>query len=161
MVILSKSNIRILAPMDELDYFNSQSAVLSKALSPSHAWAIMTARPSPVLKLAFWLRDLLSAPFGVQKIKGFFRKPRQTIEAGAHLDFFLVEHSDESALVLTARARYLDVMTCISAQGSTITVSTSVKVHNGFGRCYMVPVGLAHPLIMRRSLARLRRHCRN
>jgi len=60
-------------------------------------------------------------------------------------------------LVLTERDKHLDVMTCIATQGPLVTITSSVKVHNWFGRAYMVPVGLAHRRIVRGLLRRVSR----
>lgn len=34
-------------------------------------------------------------------------------------------------------------------RSGTVTVTTVVRVHNGLGRLYMLPVRLAHPVIAR------------
>ncbi|WP_368733762.1 DUF2867 domain-containing protein, partial [Glutamicibacter soli] len=84
----------------------------------------------------------------MKKIGGFSAVPRSSIQVGEHLDFFLVEHVAPDILVLTERDRHLDVMTCISTLGNSVTITSSVVTHNAFGRAYMVPVGPAHRLIV-------------
>ncbi|MEL7521783.1 MAG: DUF2867 domain-containing protein [Cyanobacteria bacterium J06553_1] len=59
-------------------------------------------------------------------------------------------------MVLTERDRHLDVMTCISINGPTVSITSSVLIHNWFGHAYMIPVGIAHRWIVRRMLRRLR-----
>lgn len=157
MILLPDTNIRILEPVSNLSYFDTQSAVLSFEISPLDAWNIMTARAQPLLKAAFRVRDAVSSLFGVKKIGGFSGRKYENVNVGDHLDFFLVEYTDEECLVLTERDRHLDVMTCISTQGTSVTVTSSVRVHNVFGHLYMIPVGIAHRLIVRRMLNRLQK----
>ena len=157
MITLADTNARILGPVPELDYFDTQSVELHRELTPLAAWNVMMEDPKPVLKLAFKIRDAISSLFGVKPINGFSRNPVQTVAAGDQLDFFLVEYSDENSLVLTARDRHLDVMTCVSTYGPRVTITSSVRVHNWFGHAYMLPVGIAHRWIVRSELKRLQR----
>ena len=157
MIPLASSNIRILAPLDRLDYFDSQTVSLSRDISPLQAWNLIMEDPQPLLKWAFKLRDALSKPFGVKSIGGFSGAPKDTVRAGDFLDFFLVEVSDDRTLVLTERDRHLDVMTCVSSHAGDVTITSSVTVHNRFGTAYMVPVGIAHKRIVRSMLRRLQR----
>jgi len=147
----------LLAPVDQLDFFHSRSCTLSRPVSAFKAWEIIRSEPIPFLRQAFWVRDRISALFGVKPIGGI--SPARAIipEKGDRLDFFLVEYISSDVLVLTVRDRHLDVMTCISVDEKTVSVTTSVITHNWFGRAYMLPVAPAHGWIVRRSLAGLRR----
>lgn len=156
MITLPKSDIRVLGPISELNYFDSQSIDLPRAVGPLEVWNTMMADPQPVLRVAFKIRDAISSLFGVKKIGGFSGRPVDRIEIGDHLDFFLVEYVDDAVLVLTERDRHLDVMTCFSSNDATMTVTASVRVHNWFGHAYMLPVGIAHKWIVRGMLKRLR-----
>ena len=151
------TNISLLGPLEVLDYFDSQTRHLPRPTTPLEAWDIIMAHPQPVLKWAFRIRDMISARFGVQKIGGFSGKPTGAIKVGDRLDFFTVEGVSADALILTARDRHLDVMTCVSVAGAAITITSSVITHNGFGRAYMLPVGPAHRLIVRGMLRCLER----
>lgn len=113
--------------------------------------------PQPLLKIAFRIRDTISSAFGVKRIGGFSGEAAASVSVGEHLDFFLVEYVDDACLVLTERDRHLDVMTCISVQARTLSVTSSVCVHNLFGRAYMIPVGIAHRWIVRHMFRRLHR----
>lgn len=157
MIILPESTIRVLAPVDTLDYFDKQSAILVENVSPLQAWNLIMEDPQPLLKGAFKIRDLVSKQFGVKSIGGFSGVSQVTVQKGDFLDFFLVEYIDEKTLVLTERDRHLDVMTCVSTFGQEISITSSVLVHNLFGRAYMVPVGIAHKFIVRNMLTRLQR----
>ncbi|OZA94382.1 DUF2867 domain-containing protein [Altererythrobacter sp. H2] len=149
--------IRTLGPVATLDYHDSQSVTLARPLAPLQAWNMIMASPQPLLGAAFRIRDAISARFGVKRIGGFSGQRVSEVSAGDYLDFFLVEETTPERLVLTERDRHLDVMTCVSCAGPVLTITSSVITHNRFGRAYMVPVGLAHRLIVRNMLARLRR----
>lgn len=157
MISLPNSEIQVLAHADVLDYLDRQAVVLAKDLSPLEAWNLIMEDPQPLLRVAFKLRDAVSKRFGVKPIGGFSGASQDTVQAGEYLDFFLVEHVDDTTLVLTERDRHLDVMTCVSAQGKEVSITSSVIVHNLFGRAYMIPVGIAHKFIVRNMLRRLKR----
>lgn len=153
---LANSNIQTLAPAADLDFFDSQTVHLTKAIRPLEAWGMIMSRPSPALKLAFRVRDAISTKFGVKKIGGFSDAAPDRVEVGQNIDFFVVEHTSEDVLTLSARDKHLDVLTCVSRVGKGLTITSSVKTHNAFGRAYMLPVGPAHKLIVRSFLRRLR-----
>lgn len=149
--------IRTLGPLDKLDYYDSQSVDLARPVAPLEAWNIIMASPQPVLRTAFAVRDAISARFGVKRIGGFSGERVQQVAVGDYLDFFLVEETTPDHLVLTERDRHLDVMTCVSCEGATLVITSSVITHNLFGRAYMLPVGIAHKVIVRGMLDRLAR----
>lgn len=149
--------LRLLGPAETLSFLDSRSVTLPRALTPLEAWNAMMATPLPLISQAFALRDAISARFGVRRIGGFSGRKRDRVAVGDRLDFFLVEDVAPEALTLTERDRHLDVMTCISVQGTRLTVTSSVRTHNLFGRAYMLVVGPAHKVIVRSMLARLDR----
>lgn len=157
MITLSDSNVRVLEPIIELDYYDTRSAQISREIGPLEVWNAMMEQPQPVLKIAFRVRDAVSSLFGVKAIGGFSGRKAQDAQVGDYLDFFLVEYADKETLVLTERDRHLDVMTCVSINGPTVSITSSVRVHNLFGRVYMIPVGIAHKWIVRGMLKRLQR----
>lgn len=157
MIVLANSNIRVLEPISNLDYFDSQTVELPIEITPLEVWNLVMKDPSPVLDVAFYVRDAIATRFGVKAIKGFSGQTVHAASVGDHLDFFLIEYSDDRTLALTERDRHLDVMTCISTDGPAVTITSSVLVHNFFGRVYMLPVGIAHRWIVRNMLKRLRR----
>lgn len=150
-------NIHVLRAKEDLYYYDSRSVQLPAAISPLAAWNLMVEGAHPFLRGAFWVRDTISSCFGVKRIGGFSPVQRHAIKAGDHLDFFLVEHEAPDVLVLTERDRHLDVMTCISTRERRLTITSSVVVHNWFGRAYMLPVGPAHKLIVNAMLRRVKR----
>ncbi|MEC8667525.1 MAG: DUF2867 domain-containing protein [Pseudomonadota bacterium] len=150
------ADVPLLAPRDGLNYHAVQSVTVPAPMTALDAWMRMQDRPLPLLSLAFRVRDAISARFGVKRIGGFSGNARPTsVVVGDHLDFFLVEDVRPDLLVLTERDRHLDVMTCLSVDGQEVTVTSSVVVKNLFGRVYMIPVGLAHRVIVRAMLRRL------
>ena len=153
-------NIETLAPIEELDYFDSQSVDLSRQVTPLEAWNLIMSTPRPAMQLAFAIRDRVSSLFGVRQIGGFSGKRQETVKVGEKLDFFTVETASDTCLSLTERDRHLDVMTCISTAGNRLSITSSVITHNWFGDAYMAPVGPAHKIIVRNMLSQLRRSVR-
>lgn len=147
----------LLAPVAQLDFIDSQSCILSEELGALEAWNLIRSQPMPIMRFAFWVRDVISVRFGVKPIGGFSQTKSGPLKEGEKLDFFLVEHISPHVLTLTARDRHLDVMTCISVDERTVSITSSVITHNAFGRVYMLPVAFAHRLIVRYDLARLSR----
>lgn len=148
--------VALVAPKDQLAYYDSRSIELSREVTPIAAWNLMMAHPVPLLGAAFRARDAISSLFGVKAIGGFSGRAAKQVAVGDHLDFFLVEGVSPQALVLTARDRHLDVMACLTVDGKRVTITASVVTHNAFGRAYMLPVGPAHKLIVRGMLRRLK-----
>ena len=155
MIAFDNSLIRVLAPVETLNYYDKQTVNLAKPISPLLAWNLIMEDPQPLLNIAFKIRDGISTLFGVKSIGGFSGKREDTVSAGEYLDFFLVEYVDGNTLVLTERDRHLDVMTCVSCHGTELSITSSVQVHNLFGKAYMLPVGVAHRLIVKTMLRRL------
>ncbi|MCR8827032.1 DUF2867 domain-containing protein [Pseudosulfitobacter koreensis] len=155
MFNLPETNIFILEPVSRLYYFDRQDTRLPRTMTALDAWNTIMSDPQPLLKVAFRIRDAISSAFGVKQIGGFSGNPVHGIEVGEYLDFFRVEHIQDDCLVLTERDRHVDVMTCISIDGDTLSVTSSVCVHNLFGRVYMIPVGIAHRWIVRSMFRRL------
>lgn len=144
-----------LGPVDQLDFYDVRSIELAAPLTALEAWNMIMSQPSPLLDAAFRVRDAISTLFGVRKIGGFSGTRSETVSVGEKLDFFLVEEARPELLVLTERDRHLDVMTCVSTSGNRVTVTSSVKTHNWFGRAYMLPVGPAHKMLVNSMLRRL------
>lgn len=150
---------RLLAPAARCDFRDVQKAVLPGSWTALDFWNAAMARPLPGMGLAFRLRDAISARFGVERIGGFSGARRDSVATGERLDFFLVEEAMPERLLLSVRDRHLDVLTCVTAspvaEGTEAAVTSSVVTHNLFGRLYMIPVGPAHRLLVRRMLSRL------
>jgi hypothetical protein len=155
------SHIQTLAPIETLDFYCPQSIDLPKSVSPQQAWTIVMSHRTPILDIAFKIRDAISGLFGVQKINGFTKSSAMDVQIGDKLEFFLVEHTSDDVLSLSARDRHLDVLTCISTSDNTLTITSSVKTYNLFGRIYMIPVAPAHRLIVWISLRRVKRALAN
>jgi Protein of unknown function (DUF2867) len=141
----------IVAPEDQLDFLHLGRANVTGIHLSADIWRLAMARPIPGLRQAFWLRDAISARFGVARIGGFSGNPRE-VRLGEKLDFFLVEALDDQAMVLTARDRHLDVMISVTTTPSgpwtDVGITASVITHNRFGRVYMLPVAPAHKMII-------------
>lgn len=149
------AQFQIVAPRDRLSFFDIQSIDLPHPTTPLQVYAAVSADMARRLNWAFTLRDLISRPFGVRAIGGFSGAAPSSVAAGDRLDFFLVEAVRDGCLVLTERDRHLDVMTCITCHDRTVSITSSVLTHNGFGKAYMTVVGPAHRMIVARGLRRL------
>ncbi|KKJ78525.1 hypothetical protein WH95_03590 [Kiloniella litopenaei] len=150
------SKAQLLAPREKLNFYDTQSATLSREITALEAWRIISSNPAPLMKFAFRLRDRISGWFGIKPIKGFSGQLPENLRVGERLDFFMVEHLAPDILTLTARDKHLDVMTCITTDKTTLTVTSSVRTHNLLGRLYMIPVATAHRLIVRADLKRIK-----
>ena len=156
IITYQNTNIQLLAHKSELDFFDSKSMPICAQITALKAWKVAMSKPMPILKWAFWIRDVISARFGVKKIGGFTEEFPQAVFVGDKLDFFRVEYISDDVLTLTERDKHLDVMTCISIAQNQLTITSSVKTHNLFGRLYMLPVAPAHKLIVRNTMRRIK-----
>jgi hypothetical protein len=144
----------LVAARAQLAYMDCQSVRLPQPITSLQAWRQVMAQPLPGMKTAFWLRDAISAHFGVARIGGFSGAVADAPQVGDKLDFFLIAHLSDTVLTLTARDRHLDVMICITTDADRLAITSSVVTHNWFGRAYMMPVGPAHRLIVWATLRR-------
>lgn len=142
----------LVGPETDLTFCDRHEATLAHTMTPIEAWNKMTAGPAPLLKAAFWLRDTISAPFGVERSGGFTGRNVTDPQVGDKLDFFVIERLEGDILSLTARDTHLDVMACLTLSETQAAITTSVITHNWFGRVYMLPVSIAHPIITRRMI---------
>lgn len=154
------ANAQLVAPREKLAYFDCQRITLPHPVTALEAWRMVMAQPLPGLKQAFWLRDAISARFGVARIGGFSGAEVGSPQVGDKLDFFTIEAIQDDLLTLTARDTHLDVMICITVDGADVAITASVITHNWFGRAYMIPVAPAHRLIVWAMLRRMRRAAR-
>ena len=154
---MGRPDADIVAPYDALDFFDSRSIDLREPMTALEAWNLAMRQPLPGVALAFRLRDAISERFGVKRIGGFSGQQASLPRVGERLDFFLVERIEPKVLTLSERDRHLDVLTCITTHDQRLTITSSVKVHNLFGRAYMIPVAPAHRLIVTALLRRIAR----
>ena len=150
----------LVAPRELLDFHDARSIDLPRPMTALDAWTMAMRQPLPGVALAFRIRDAISARFGVKRIGGFSGRQDQVPQVGDRLDFFLVERIEPYILTLSERDRHLDVVTCITTYNQKLTITSSVKVHNWFGRAYMIPVAPAHRLIVSALLRRMARASR-
>lgn len=155
---------QLVAAQADLDFLHSDSVQLTALMTPLQAYCAMTSDIPGWLARAFRIRDFISRRFNVADIHGFTRRdPGQVPAVGERLDFFAVEAISDQRLVLTSRDTHLAVMVCMGVSAEEcgllqLSVTTSVKCFNTFGRLYMVPVGRVHGVIVRRMLANLQGH---
>jgi len=149
---------RLVADLADINFLHCDEVKVAGPLTAFQAYCAMTSDVPAWLAVAFRIRDLVSRTFNVVEIHGFSpRNPDHVPAVGDLLDFFAVEALSERQLVLTARDTHLAVMMCIDSMPAgehvtSLTVTTSVRHFNTFGRLYMLPVGLAHGPIVSRLL---------
>jgi len=127
-------------------------------LTPLDIYQRMTANPPAWIAWAFKVRDLLVAPFGVRAIGGFSGDVG-ALKAGDPIDFFTITELTADTLAIGVMDHHLDVEVRLTvsrgAPVDTARLVTRVWLKNAIGRVYMVPVGLAHPVIVKRLAARV------
>lgn len=147
----------LVCPRPQTNFYDARSIDLPDRTTAIDAWNLAMREPLPGLKLAFRIRDIVSGLFGVKPISGFSGRKARVPKVGDKLDFFLVERIEQEILTLSSRDRHLDVLTCITTHNRRLTITSSVKTHNLFGKAYMLPVGPAHKLIVTIILRRIAR----
>jgi len=160
--LLVKQEHCLIAPKENIDFFHEYAVAVEAGIEPYELYAAMTTNIPWLLRIAFPIRDILSSPAGVRKISGFNgERPKVRPMPGDTLDFFKVETCCDDMMCLTSRDRHLSVMVSMSLtprdfQNPVLTVTTSVEIHNGFGRIYMFPVSLVHHSIVRSMCEKVR-----
>ena len=151
----------LIAPPEQLNFFHHAHAIVPQGMTAFQAYCRMTENSPRLLRLAFAIRDRLSRLGGVKPISGFTGTHRLSPpEPGEQLDFFEVVHCYDSSLHLLAKDRHLSVLVAVTLQAADgdcqrLSIITSVKTHNAFGRLYMLPVAPAHGVIVRSMLAKI------
>lgn len=147
----------LVAPSDQLDFFHAAGIDLPRPLTALEAWNGVRRQRVPGLAFALRIRNAVSARFGVGPLGGFGPGDANPPRVGDKLDFFTVERLEPETLTLAQRDRHLDVLTCVTTHDQRLMITSSVRVHNLYGRIYMIPVGVAHRLIVSMILRRLKR----
>lgn len=109
----------------------------------------------PGVRLAVRIRDAVSTRFGVKPIGALSVQRAAPPRVGDKLDFFTVERIEPEILTLSDRDRHLDVLSCVTIHDHRLEITSSVKVHNLYGRIYMIPVAPGHRLIVNAMLRKL------
>ena len=154
---MTTADADLVAPQSDLDFHDVRSIDLPYPMTALEAWNIAMQEPLPGVKLAFKIRDAISSVFGVKPIGGFSGRKASAPKVGEKLDFFLIERMEPEMVTLSSRDRHLDVLTCITTHNQQLTITSSVKTHNWFGKAYMLPVGPGHKLIVNVILKRMAR----
>ena len=113
----------LVCPRTQTDFYDARSIDLPHPVTALDAWNLAMREPLPGLKLAFRIRDTISALFGVKPIGGFFGRKAKVPKVADKLDFFLVERIEPEILTLSSRDRHLDVLTCITTHNQHLTIT--------------------------------------
>ena len=94
----------------------------------------------------------------VGSMRGAGHRPASDYRPGDRLGIFTIICADADELVLGIDDSHLDVRVSITRPGgapaATYVIATVVRVHNRLGRLYMIPVGRAHPFVVRAMMRR-------
>ena len=138
------------------------------------AWAIPAAEPAldPLdqflrvgrltpawIDAAMHLRNRVVSLFGLKNLGGLadidVRKSAADYQPGDRVGIFTLISKSPTEVLLGDSDKHLDVVVSVHcgqvqpSASTVVTVTTVVKVHNGLGRLYMVPVRPAHRVIVR------------
>ncbi|RED52283.1 DUF2867 domain-containing protein [Aestuariispira insulae] len=159
-VIDDVTGATLVAPKAQLNFLHSGSRLVPSDLTAFEAYLKVTEKQPWLIRQSFVIRDFICRLMDIETIGGFQEpRPAYAPAPGGKLDFFDVVESTEKRLVLAAPDRHLNVYTCFhlsrNADGSQrLTITSSVKTFNLFGRLYMLPVAPGHKLIVRQMLKR-------
>ncbi len=159
---LSAKDIAWVDYMDEYTCtFQSQRPLLVEdillAFSKSSTW---------FGRLMMWLRNRLVQPFGLKSVTIDMKKTT-SIQRGEKIGLFKIINIAENEIVAGEEDKHLDYwvsfyLTCPEWKNETyqFTLSTSVLLHNFWGRLYFLPVKFFHkiivPVLMKQMISKLR-----
>lgn len=146
----------------ESDFHDAWEAPLrDPTLSPTEIFLkTIDVEPAWVAQ-AMSLRNRVVRLFGLKDVgsmRGTGDRPGSNYRPGDRLGIFTVISSDDDELVLGIDDSHLDVRVSITKPGGApapiYVIATVVRVHNRLGRVYMIPVGRAHPFVVRAMMRR-------
>ena len=71
LTTIQPTQIELVAPKAELNFFDQQSVELETPMTPLQVWTFLMKNPLPMIGFAFKVRDAISKWFGVKEIGGF------------------------------------------------------------------------------------------
>ncbi len=102
-----------------------------------------------------WVRALMGVRDAIVSVAGLKRAkdappfdPRAPLVPGAFLGFFRVLARTDRELLLGEDDRHLDFRVSMLHDGTSVTVSTLVRIHGTLGRLYFLPVAPLHRLLV-------------
>lgn len=121
---------------------------------------LRVARQTPAwIDCLMALRNRIVALFGLKNLGGIAQidpnKSASDYQAGDHVGIFTLISNSPNEVLLGDSDKHLNVVVSVHKQagpineGTVITVTTVVHVHNWLGRLYMIPVTPAHRVITR------------
>ncbi|WOE32482.1 MULTISPECIES: DUF2867 domain-containing protein [unclassified Acinetobacter] len=151
----------LVAPLQELNFFHKDHTLINTDITAIQAYQIMTQQSSVLLNIAFKIRDDLSYRLNrVKPIKGFGASMGEIPKLNQKLDFFDVVKISDQELFLQSTDKHLSVLVAIQIEQyqpnqNILKITTSVITYNFFGKIYMLPVSVAHGIIVRNMLKKL------
>lgn len=153
-------DITLLSPGKNLDYLCCQYRKIPTRITALEAYKIMTSKQPKWLGYAFYMRDVVTGIFGVKEIQGFTQLENEFPKIGEKVHFFTVLENEANKLTLIVEDHHLDICLCLKVEHhvedhddeNRLYVVASVKNKNWVGKSYMIPVGIAHPQVVRSLL---------
>lgn len=146
---------------DRLNFYHQDQTWIDARMNALDAYHALTSYNPVPLRLSFWLRDAIGRIFGLEPISGFKGAGSLAeVKPGDKLDFFEILYASKDELAVTSRDKHLIVVVSICLDAPVgdlrrLSLVTSVKTHNLLGRAYMLPVGPAHGIIVRKMLGHI------
>ncbi|PHM37309.1 DUF2867 domain-containing protein [Xenorhabdus innexi] len=164
MYYRDESGFLLLNKKDKLDYYSQQVSFIKNKTTALTIYNEMTNKIPLWIRWSFAIRDKISSLAGVEKIHGFSGGHlKESLCEGSYIDFFKIIHINDDELCLLSEDIHLKVLVSINISPSDnqkrnykITVTASVITHNYFGKMYMIPVSLAHGIIVNSMLRKIR-----
>ncbi|QYN43903.1 MULTISPECIES: DUF2867 domain-containing protein [unclassified Gilliamella] len=151
---LLKSLLNNITLIDEkVDYLSYQSLDVCKNITAFEVYKMMTSYQPKWLVGLFKIRDFLGKSIGIKPINGFDNLAEKEPDIGSTVHFFTIIEKTRDTFTLIIRDFHLDVCLCLriietNDHKKKLYLITSVKIHNFWGRLYMVPVSIIHPYIV-------------
>ncbi|PHM59835.1 DUF2867 domain-containing protein [Xenorhabdus sp. KK7.4] len=153
----------LLNKKDKLDYYSQQNTFIKNKTTALTVYNEMTKKTPLWIRLSFAIRDKISSLAGVEKINGFSGGHlEENVQEGSSIDFFKIIRISDNELCLLSEDIHLTVLVSLNVlssnnqgKGDKVTVTASVITHNFFGKMYMIPVSLAHSIIVNSMLRKM------
>lgn len=138
--------------MSRPDYESIQTRPAPDGLTVPELYTRMTSRTPGWINLAMRVRDRIGRLFGLRTIDDF--SAPTAMQEGSTVHFWQIEELGDDRMQVFAEDHHLIVRAVLERTEDQFRLTTRVHIHNWVGRLYMLPVGIAHPVICNTMLNR-------
>lgn len=141
-----------------VDFADAWTAPLGDpSVTPVEIALAVFARTPGWVDHAMAVRNWVVSWFGLKTpgvLSAVGSKPTAAYRVGDRIGIFEIFAMSDDEVLLGIDDSHLDVRVSVlkSVDGQRYVVATSVKRHNWLGRLYMLPVGIAHPFVVRATM---------